>query len=102
MADDYRYCKAYFDLCEKDMRLNPTHYSYRKAYYRLGKNNHAKDVLYFPVEIRSGRISFGKVQFLVTAFGVEKGILGQRWVDRKALVMDHDRLFDHLQKAQSA
>lgn len=101
MTDSYKEWKAYFDLREKDMRSNPTHCRYEKAFFRLGKKDYAKDVLYFPVEIRSGRLSFGKVQFLVTPFGVEKGILGQRWVERKALVMQHDQMFEHLQKAKT-
>lgn len=89
-SDSHREWKAFFDYCEKDMRSNPTHFKYQKAYYRLGKRGFDKFALFFPVEIRSGRVSFGKIQFLITPFGVEKGVLGERWVERKTLIMEHD------------
>lgn len=98
-SNAYTNWKAYFDLCEKDMLSNPMHYKYQKAYFRLGKKNYSKDVIYFPVEIRAGRISFGKAQFLITAHGVAKGILGEKWVERKTLIMQHDGMFEALEKA---
>ncbi len=88
-------------IYEKLYLENPDCAKYHKAFFRLGKNNNSKDVLYFPILIRDGRLSFGQAQFLILPYGVDSfnNNLGKRWVTRKALVMDHDRLFEHLNQA---
>jgi hypothetical protein len=88
-----------FDLCEADILENPAHYTRAKAYFRLGKYDIAKDTLIFPVEIKSVRKSFGKVQFLIAHREDTSELLGKRWVDRKALIMKHDPFFGHLERS---
>lgn len=101
-SGSHKELKMYFDTCEADMKKWPTHYRYQLAFYRIGKNDLDKDVMHIPVEISDGRLSFGKPQFLITPSGVIKGVLGKRWVNRKTLIMQHDRLFEHLGQAMPA
>lgn len=94
----YREWKSYFDYCEKDMQGNPVGCRHQKAYYKAGKpRGRGKDALLFPVEIVSGRVSFGKIQFLITPYGVNKFVLGGRWVEKKMLVMQHDSEFSRFE-----
>jgi len=87
---EYREKKAYFDACEKEMKKNPLFCNHQIAFLKYGKKLHGKSNLLFPIVIKSGRLSFGKLHLLITPLAESKGILGETWVERKMLVMEHD------------
>lgn len=76
-----------------------------KAFFRMGHGLPGrKNAMLFPVKVIKGRKSFGKLQCLITPLSVGADVifsdttLGQRWVDRKFLVLSHDQEFELYQK----
>ena len=97
-AKTYNDWKYLFDLSEADISEYPMNACNQKVYFRLGKHDHEKDVLFFPAMSLAGRNSFGKIQVLVvpTEAGANALTLGSRWIERKSLIMAHDRHFNYL------
>jgi hypothetical protein len=92
---------------EKMIQDNPqdTILMYTDAFFRIGKGLPGRsNVLLFPVKVIKGRKSFGRLQCLITPLligndvGLSDTSLGQRWVDRKFLILSHDHEFKFYQK----
>ncbi len=108
LREQWKEDEDYRKMVEKMIHDDPgdSALMYAKAFFRLGKAGFPgkKDVLLFPVKILKGRKSFGKLQCLITPLLTGADLphsdhsLGQRWVDRKFLVLGHDHEFKLYQK----
>lgn len=101
--EDEHYRKHVEAIIQKDP--NDSFLRYAEAFYKLGKAwPGVKDTLFFPVKIINARKSFGKLQCLITPLLTGEEIflndtsLGQRWVDRKFLILNHDHAFKLYEK----
>lgn len=99
--EDYQSWKLYHDTMEKDLRESPFLAKYFEVFLEIRSSRRLKDRLVFRVKILDGRISFGKLQFLVMPFEANSvnGPCGCRWVDRDAVVFEHDKKFELYVKA---
>lgn len=102
--DEDEYYRKYVEKMIQDDPQDST-LTYANALFRLGKGlPGTKDVLFFPVKIMKGRKSFGRLQCLITPLLTGEYVLlsdtslGQRWVDRKFLILNHDHEFKFYQK----
>ncbi len=87
----------YRKYVEAEIKNTPSILSRVEAFYRLGRAwPGVKDTLLFPVIVLEARKSFGKLQCLITpllAGDLARSSLGERWVDRKFLILQHDHEF---------
>jgi hypothetical protein len=91
--------EQYRNYVEKMIQDNPQDslLRYSKAFFRAAdyKSSSRKNTLLFPVKVIKGRKSFGRLQFLISPLSkTDESLtgtpLGQRWVDRKFLILSHD------------
>lgn len=97
---DERYRKEVEEMIQAD---SVNSYCYRTRAFFQQREGKSKDTLYFPVTVIKGRKMFGKLQCLITPLCLTDNIynrtpFGQRWVDRKFLVLGHDHEFKNLEK----
>ena len=102
--EEYAADERFRQMMEEDIIKTPSNLKYSRALYRIGKGKMAgNETLLFPVKIIDCRKMFGKIQCEITPLSKSEtdfigSPLGQRWIDRKFLILSHDHEYKMYQK----